>query len=523
MTPKPNVLLEPVLDLLTKSGSVKLREKLLKLVHSREKYLPFVDKYDYKQVKCNGVRSYLFIIEKFVTQVHSDVEKSTSESTISRLSNVADLFLSESRIMDNVLYPTTSKMSFEQIMAEQAYVTKNRMRALLETGHFWLSDDVQAHGSILQYGSAMVAKDYVALVNKKKRHEVTAHMFAEGNTEEMTNLFKLAESPFLNKIIAWHNPVDLVENVQLKLQSELEVIDGTVKERRLANQLKLQIIRHGRSDEFDGVVVLHYHGGGFVAVPPIVHQNWLRRLAKEIPGATIVSPYYRLGPKHKFPAAVQDCLDTYQALTGDIKSNAKELLGFSAKQVVVIGDSAGGNLSIAVGRALSFAKLPAPAKIFCLFPCAQPNIFPTNPSRALMFTDSILPPSFCLNMAEAYAPGDINYQIDRRPWYRREDEMVMHRARVMKKLTANDPIYNLTLGDKLEGFENSDVILMPCEFDPILDDSVDIARKLPNQAKVEFVMAPSVPHSFNLQLSKPAIAATNVVFDKLKGLIRRDE
>ncbi len=85
-------------------------------------------------------------------------------------------------------------------------------------------------------------------------------------------------------------------------------------------------------------LVLYFHGGGFV-FSDMRMGDWLcSRVAAGV-AAVVVSVDYRLAPRHRFPAAVEDC---YAALTW-AAANAAEL--GAGGPVGVMGESAGGNLS----------------------------------------------------------------------------------------------------------------------------------------------------------------------------------
>jgi epsilon-lactone hydrolase len=102
--------------------------------------------------------------------------------------------------------------------------------------------------------------------------------------------------------------------------------------------------------------LLYLHGGGYVAGHPRVYRNLCARLAKRL-SADVFVPEYRLAPEHPFPAALEDACAAYAAVLAR---------GFSPRAVTVMGDSAGGGLSLALLLALrdAGAALPKCAVVF---------------------------------------------------------------------------------------------------------------------------------------------------------------
>lgn len=94
------------------------------------------------------------------------------------------------------------------------------------------------------------------------------------------------------------------------------------------------------------IVVLHIHGGGFISQSPLSHLVYLKDWAKrtKIP---ILSVDYTLSPEAMFPQALNECYAVYKWL--QVPANCASLgLCKEGVRIILAGDSAGGNLSLAV-------------------------------------------------------------------------------------------------------------------------------------------------------------------------------
>ena len=85
--------------------------------------------------------------------------------------------------------------------------------------------------------------------------------------------------------------------------------------------------------------LVFYHGGGHVIGSLDTHDKICRNLCAG-GGVVVVSVDYRMGPEHKFPAAVDDSWAALEWLA----ANGDEL-GVDPNKLTVAGDSAGGNLA----------------------------------------------------------------------------------------------------------------------------------------------------------------------------------
>jgi len=107
--------------------------------------------------------------------------------------------------------------------------------------------------------------------------------------------------------------------------------------------------------------LLYIHGGAWYMGSANTHRAFVSRLA-HASGICALLINYRLAPEHPFPAGLEDCIEVYDWLLHG---------GISANKIVVAGDSAGGNLTLALLVALREAGKPLPAGAVALSPATD--------------------------------------------------------------------------------------------------------------------------------------------------------
>lgn len=133
-------------------------------------------------------------------------------------------------------------------------------------------------------------------------------------------------------------------------------------------------------------LIIHIHGGGFIAMSSASHEMYTRKWAK-LTNIPIMSIDYRLAPENPYPKALDD---VYQAYTWIIK-NAKEKINMNLKNIILVGDSAGGNLVAALTCFLVIKNERLPNAIFLIYPALRISIKSFSLSMLNVLDDKILP------------------------------------------------------------------------------------------------------------------------------------
>ncbi len=138
--------------------------------------------------------------------------------------------------------------------------------------------------------------------------------------------------------------------------------------------------------------ILYCHGGGYTSG----NLGYARVLSSKLANATgydVLSFEYRLAPEFPHPAAVEDALRAWDHLM---------LLGYGARDVVVAGDSAGGNLALVLCLRLKQAGRRLPRALVLMSPWTDMTMSgPSYAQRAEI--DPMLTPDYIRAVRRAYA------------------------------------------------------------------------------------------------------------------------
>lgn len=141
-------------------------------------------------------------------------------------------------------------------------------------------------------------------------------------------------------------------------------------------------------------VLYYFHGGAYLGGSPATHRGLLAHVARAS-RCTVIALDYRLAPEHPYPAAREDALAGWQALLAQ---------GLKPGQLVIGGDSAGGNLALACTLALRDAGQPLPRALVLISPWTDAtSTSDSMHSRAAR--DRILTPAGIRRAAAQFANG----------------------------------------------------------------------------------------------------------------------
>ena len=133
---------------------------------------------------------------------------------------------------------------------------------------------------------------------------------------------------------------------------------------RDGNNVSLLVYTPTGKDTGPYPVLVYFHGGGWVVgdLRANPYDASCRALCNKA-HCVVVSVDYRLAPENPYPAAVNDCYDAFQY----VASHADKFKG-DGKHVAVAGESAGGNLAVAVSLMAVDQHAMLPSTILSIYP-----------------------------------------------------------------------------------------------------------------------------------------------------------
>lgn len=208
--------------------------------------------------------------------------------------------------------------------------------------------------------------------------------------------------------------------------------------------------------------ILFIHGGGWIS-GGVDSLDYLCANLCVNASTTVIAVDYRLAPEAPFPAGLNDCFDALNW----VSINHHEL-GCANPDVIVIGDSAGGNLCAALCIHARAQKFKFIAKQILIYPALDATL----QSPSMSFRNGGLTHSDITLMLEAYG-GDTDL---------------------------SNPLISPLLEQNLTGLPSALILTADC--DPLRDDGKRYADRLNAiGAEVQHINYPGMPHGF-LSLAK---------------------
>lgn len=139
-------------------------------------------------------------------------------------------------------------------------------------------------------------------------------------------------------------------------------------------------------------VILYCHGGGYMSGSCLYARSITMKLANYT-SMDVLSFDYRLAPENPYPAAIEDALKVWNYLM---------LLGYGARDIVVAGDSAGGNMALVLLQMLKAQERILPRGLILMSPWT--DLLATGKSHeSKADIDPVLDENYLKEVTESYA------------------------------------------------------------------------------------------------------------------------
>ena len=262
---------------------------------------------------------------------------------------------------------------------------------------------------------------------------------------------------------------------------KFEVPDGWSYRTFTVDGLKMEQMQNPAGKE--GRVLLKLHGGGYVQGLHDRHRQMGANQAVLTEAQDLYMVHYRLATEHPFPAALEDAVKAYKYILAQ---------GTKPENIMVIGDSAGGNLTLELSVYLKEHNIPQPKLLILVSPWTT---FATDlPSR------------------EYNIDRDLVLGRNASPLYKSVKESTYAKGTDLKNHQLS-PLYA-----DLKGFPP--MLIQAGGYELLLDDSIELMRKAAaDGVDVTLTVYPGMPHEFSLMM--PELDDSVASFREIRDFVSR--
>ncbi len=232
-------------------------------------------------------------------------------------------------------------------------------------------------------------------------------------------------------------------------------------------------------------IILQLHGGGYTNGLTEGHRLLGAKQGMLIGAAEVYYVHYRLAPKNVYPAALEDAVAVYKELLSS---------GIKPEKIVVIGDSAGGNLALELSLYLKEKGISQPAALALISPWGT---FEQNA------------PLRVKNISRDLVLGSKGF-----PLYQ---EVQVRKPSYAGNMELNDPKLSPIYAD-LRGLPP--MLIQLGGYELFVDDGLSlINRALSDDVEATLTSYPGMPHDFPLLL--PELHETELSLKEFRDFVER--
>ncbi|ORZ23752.1 Alpha/Beta hydrolase protein [Lobosporangium transversale] len=244
----------------------------------------------------------------------------------------------------------------------------------------------------------------------------------------------------------------------------------------------------------EGRTVLYLHGGGYFLCSIRTHR-WATWNMARLGGAKVFSLDYRLAPDSPFPAALHDALAAYLYLLDPPADS--NITPVDPKNLVIMGDSAGGGLTFATMLAIRDAGLPLPAGIIGWSPWI--DLLHSMPSLLENTASDYLPAEGFSHGGQASLKKLAKAIVQVTPGL--DDDMIMQKLPTVQHYTNNRLLrckyVSPVLEDDLAG--TCPIMIIAGDGEMLRDESIVFAKKHANApTSILLRVYDDMPHVFQM-------------------------
>ncbi len=233
-------------------------------------------------------------------------------------------------------------------------------------------------------------------------------------------------------------------------------------------------VRESRPD----YTVLFLHGGAYTIGSFRNYGHFTWRIARAA-RARVLAIDYRLSPEHPFPAALEDATDAYRWL---LKRGSR------SERLMIMGDSAGGGLTLALMLKLRDERAPLPAGAVAMSPWTDLAV-----TGASVHSNAVRDPMVVASEVPRFAEMYLGDTDPRNPYA--------------------SPLYANPSG-------LPPTLIQAGEDEVLVDDSIRMAQKMKDAGcEVELQVWAGMPHVF--QLLVPVMPEANAAIEHIRAFADR--